>query len=187
MAKDDLAETMGKLLALLKPLEAEERQRVINATLMLLGDPSPTLEVSASQSAIAPTMPRGRPQRAAVWMKQNGITQNMIDQIFHIDGDRAEVVASAVPGSSNKERTLNAYLLAGAARLLGTGDPAFDDKFARELCGNFGCYDNTNHSKYMKDRGNRLAGSASTGWKLTAPGLTQAAALVKEMAAKQYE
>ena len=100
-------------------------------------------------------------------MKQNGLTSDMLDQVFHVDGEHVEVLAASVPGKTMKERTLNVYLLAGAARLLATGETAFDDKYARELCGNLGSYDPTNHAKYLKDRGNKLAGSASTGWKPT--------------------
>jgi len=181
MAKENIAETMTKLLALLTPLNPDERKRVINATLTLLGEPS----ASQSSYGAGATDADTRPQRAAVWLKQNALTSDVIDQVFHVDGEHVEVVASAVPGKSNKERTLNGYLLAGAARMLATGDATFDDRFAREVCGNLGCYDPTNHSKYLKDRGNKLAGSASTGWKLTGPGLTQAAALIKQMASRQ--
>jgi hypothetical protein len=179
MAKDKIAGTMTKVLSLLMPLEPEERQRVISATLTLLGEPADNSRVSAMSlmGGVA-----SRPQRAGVWMKQNGLTSDMLDQVFHVDGEHVEVLAPSVPGKTTKERTLNAYLLAGAARLLATGEPAFDDKYARELCAHLGSYDRTNHSRYLKDRGNKLAGSASTGWKLTGPGLSHTAALIKQMA-----
>jgi|ERR1041385_167762 hypothetical protein len=180
MAKADIAQTMTKLLGLLTPLEPEERQRVISATLTLLGDSAETARGASPLTSGGPTASQW--QRAGVWMKQNGLTPDMLDQVFHVDGDHVEVLASAVPGRTAKERTLNIYLLAGAARLLATGDAGFDDKYARELCTNLGSYDSTNHSKYLKDRGNNLAGSASTGWKLTGPGLKQAAGLIKQMA-----
>lgn len=181
MAKENIADAMTKLVALLTPFNSEERRRVIGAALTLLGD-APALGAAHIPSGGDLGKVGASSQRASAWMKRNGLTSDILDQVFHVDGEHVEVVASRVPGKSNKERTLNAYALAGAARLIAIGDSAFDDKYARELCGNLGCYDSTNHSKYLKERGNKLAGSASTGWKLTAPGLTHAAVVIKQLA-----
>jgi hypothetical protein len=71
--------------------------------------------------------------------------------------------------------------MAGIAKLLEAGDSSFDDKAARELCKSAGCFDNTNHSKYLGDKGNEFAGSKDKGWVLTAPGLKRGAALVKKI------
>ena len=184
MSKSNIAETMTKLLSLLTPLSSEERQRVISATLTLLGESTPSSASQGPHSSNAAVAAPAASQRAGLWMRQNSLSPELIDQVFHIDGEHVEVVASHVAGKTNKERTLNVYLLAGAAKLLGTGDSTFDDKFARELCGNLGCYDSTNHSRYLKDKGNKLAGSAATAWKLTTPGLTHAATLIKQMTEK---
>ncbi|GGK17241.1 hypothetical protein GCM10011394_28060 [Luteimonas terricola] len=74
---------------------------------------------------------------------------------------------------------MNTYLMLGIAAFLSTGEASFTDKDARELCEHFGCYDATNHAKYIKEFGNKITGSKSSGWKLTAPGLNAAAELVK--------
>jgi len=80
---------------------------------------------------------------------------------------------------------LNVYVMAGIAKLLEAGDPSFDDKTARDLCKSAGCFDNTNHSKYLVDKGNEFAGSKDKGWVLTAPGLKRGAALVKEISKEE--
>lgn len=180
MAKENVADAMMKIVTLLTPFTSEERQRMISAALTLLGDAPATGMKSFAGSGDQPIL-GGNSQRATAWMRQNGLTSHTLEQVFHIDGENVEVVAASVPGKSKKNQTLNAYALAGVARLIAVGDSTFEDKVARELCSNFGCYDSTNHSKYLKDRGNKLAGSASTGWKLTAPGLTHAAAVIKQM------
>jgi hypothetical protein len=63
---------------------------------------------------------------------------------------------------------------------LTTGDATFDDKAARQLCDDLGCYDSANHSVFMGDKGNLLTGSKKLGWKLTAPGLKHGANLIKQ-------
>jgi len=172
---------MTKMVALLEPLERDVRRRVIQATLTLLGDEGSSIS-GGTRAGVREDQPEGKfPRRAESWIRQHDLSEDELNHVFHVDGDHVEIVASRVAGKTNKERTLNAYILSGAARLLASGEPAFDDAAARESCRNFGCYDHTNHATYMKHRGNTLAGSKDSGWKLTAPGLTQAAALVKEM------
>jgi hypothetical protein len=182
MNKTSVTDATVKMVALLEPLDADIRRRVIHAALTLLGDEHPTKSESADTENDAPGSTGKFPRRAEAWMRQSGLTKNEINQVFHIDGEQVEVVASRIVGKTNKERTLNAYLLAGIGRLLGSGEASFDDKAARGLCSDLGCYDHTNHATYLKDKGNTLAGSKDSGWKLTSPGLAQAATLVREMA-----
>jgi hypothetical protein len=115
-------------------------------------------------------------------MKQNGVTEDNLSHVFHIDGGAAEVIAGEAPGKSDKEKTLNAFVLTGLAEFLQTGDPKFDDKAARALCKKLGCFGEGNHATYMKDRGNLLGGSKEGGWTLTGPGLKAGAELIKGMA-----
>jgi hypothetical protein len=69
--------------------------------------------------------------------------------------------------------------MAGLASLIGSGDPSFTDEQARALCVHFGCYDNGNHSTFVKALGNQATGSKTSGWKLTSPGLSAIAELIK--------
>jgi hypothetical protein len=181
MNKSNVTDTTVKMVALLEPFDADVRRRVIHATLTLLGDEHPTKSEGPDKKD-DPISTGHLPRRAESWMRQTGLTEDEINQVFHIDGDHVEVVASRIAGKTNKERTLNSYLLAGISRLLSSGEASFDDKAARTLCSELGCYDHTNHATYLKDKGNAMAGSKDVGWKLTSPGLAQAANLVREMA-----
>jgi hypothetical protein len=91
------------------------------------------------------------------------------------------VLGGSIPGKSSKEQTISAYILKGVAQLLATGEPTFDDKSARKLCEDLGCYNGPNHAVYMNKMGNSITGSKDKGWKLTAPGLKKGADLIKEM------
>jgi hypothetical protein len=179
MTTPNIAEAAVKIVEVLTPFGSEERHRAVHAALTLLGE-QPT-GAKGHDDGRADGDDRGLPRRAKAWLHQHGLKPEDLDQVFHRDGDRVEVIAAALPGHSTKERTLNAYLLTGVSQLIATGEPSFDDTAARNLCKNLGCYDDTNHATYVRDKGNRFAGSKDQGWKLTAPGLAQAAALVRQM------
>jgi hypothetical protein len=173
-----IAEAATKIVEILAPFETEERQRAVQAALTLLGEgPART----SSGGSGSDELDGGLPKRAGAWLHQHGLKREQLDEVFHCDGDNVEIIAASVPGHSNKERTLNAYLLAGISQLLAKGDASFGDGLARHVCRNLGCYDHTNHATYLKDKGNRFAGSKEQGWKLTGPGLAQAAGLIGQM------
>lgn len=183
MTNANITDVVRVVLEALTPLPTEDRKRVIQATLTLLGDTSINSssgtknETDESDEEI-PSIPG----RAKTWMRQNDISNDELQQIFHITDGEINLIASEIPGKSTKEKTLNVYILSGAAKLLATGEPIFDDKFSRALCQQAGCYDPTNHAAYLKTKGNGLSGSKDKGWTLTAPGLKQSATLIKEMA-----
>src|SRR5207302_3770205 len=157
MTTPNNAQAAIKIVELLAPFESEERQRVVHAALTLLGEP--TTSIGTRKGAREIEDDNDVPNRAKTWLNQHNLAPENLDEVFHRDGDRVELIAASIPGHSNKERTLNAYLLTGICHLLRTGDPSFDDKAARQLCKNLGCYDHTNHATYLKDKGNRFAGS----------------------------
>lgn len=177
-------EIVGDIVELLKPFDSVERARVIQASLTLLGDAVPIGQArvgadggAEDDTGEAPALPL----RARSWMKQNAISREDLQQVFHLEDGSAEVIAGDIPGKSKREKTYAAYILTGLSKLLSTGSAAFDDKSARTLCESSGCYDPANHSVHIKHRGNEFTGTKEKGWTLTAPGLKRAAALVMEM------
>jgi len=178
-----LTTAMSKVVELLSPLSSEERKRVVQAAFALLGEdatpnPSSPSAKNHADDASSDALPIAHPT-ANQWLKRNGITQEQLEQHLYFDGGTAKVIS--LPGNASKRihQVMNTYLMLGFAAFLSTGEAAFTDKDARELCEHFGCYDATNHAKYIKEFGNKITGSKSSGWKLTAPGLTAAAELVK--------
>lgn len=177
------AEIASEIVDLLTPLSSDDRQRVFRAALVLLGEtPSANLQSNANvETNNGSDVGTGLPHKAQIWMKQNGISEQQLQQVFHLDGGNAEVIAADIPGKNKKEKTLNAYTLVGLSRLLASGDSAFDDKSARALCVSSGCYDASNHAATMKDKGNTFTGTKDGGWTLTAPGLKHGSDLVKSL------
>jgi hypothetical protein len=186
MTKKKTTEIVSEIVELLTPIESDERLRVIQASATLLGEnffnnSSRAGADSANPAETAESEASTMPSRARTWMKQNGISLEEVQQIFHLENGGAEVIAGEIPGKNKKDMTYNAYVLSGLAKFLSTGVPKFDDKAARALCVSSGCYDKANHSVTIKDRGNEFTGNKKDGWELTAPGLKRAAVLIKEM------
>ena len=183
----NLAEATAKIVDVLTTFSTEERLRIVKASLTLLGDefnpPSASSRgpKESDQSNNDPDSDNPEVHSLAQqWMRKNGVTSEQLEHFFHFD--QGQVIPISLPGSatSKREQTANAYLTVGLARYLASGDTSFSDAEARKFCEQSGCYDNANHTKSVKALKNRVTGSKSAGWKLTAPGLTAAADLVKQ-------
>lgn len=182
MAKKSITEVVSTIVAELEHFSSEERQRAVSASMTLLGETAlASKPIGASTQVDEEEGPSNFSGRGRAWMKQNGISTEQLNQVFHWTDEGVEVIAAEIPGKNNKEKVRAAYILLGVARLLPSGTPNFDDKSARELCTKLGLYDQTNHTKYMKG-GNEFTGSKDRGWVLTAPGLKKGAALISEIA-----
>lgn len=183
MAKS-ITDATIKVHAILEPFESEERQRVMSAALILLGDQPVQRQLAASNQAGGETQDEPSdtgdlPVAASRWVKKHGLNRETLEHYFHFDGGAVEPIELPGDAKGKREKTINTYLMQGIAALLQSGGAAFDDSDARTQCTEFGCYDGANHGSTLKKFGNLIAGSKSNGWKLTAPGLTAAANLVK--------
>jgi hypothetical protein len=186
-----LTEATAKVFAILDPLPPEDRHKVINAVLMLLGEApgrAPT-SVAAPATALLPMASTdadggliGLSPQAKGWARKNRVTMEELSQYFHIDEAEVQVPGIPADGRNKKEQVVVCYIFQGLAAFLRTGDSSFTDDDARELCKREGCYDPTNHTKAYKDFGNRLVGAHKTGWKLTRRGEEEAAKLIKSSA-----
>jgi len=182
MAKTKPAEIVGKIVDLLTPFTSEERGRVISAALTLLGEGSSKHGIDKNSEGDDDDHRDtfiNLSGKVKSWQKQNGVTGDQLAQMFHIADGKADVIAGEMPGKNKKEQTLNAYVLAGVAQFISTGEPKFTDKDARSLCVAAGCYDSPNHAVTLKAKGNWFTGSKDKGWVLTAPGLKHATTLLK--------
>ena len=189
MSENKTTDVLVKVVELLTPLTSEERQRVVKAALTLIGETDLNLatnddEVSAAADQAGQQSLDFVP-KVRNWLKQNGIVMEELQEIFYFSGDDIEFISSDVTGNDNKEKTHNVYVISGVTKFLLDGIGTFDDKDARDLCKNLGCYDVNNHGTYMKNIGKVVTGSKSKGWTLTVPGLNKAASLIKEMGKSQ--
>jgi hypothetical protein len=177
-------EALPKLVQILSGLSALEREKAISAAKILLAESVPSA-IRASQE-VPPTEAEeysgGIAPKAATWLRKNQISREQLDQIFSLDDNTFDVIAAKMPGKSKRQQTVEAYIICGLKAFLQTGEPNFTDKGGRQLCQKIGCYDRPNHYNYIKAFGNRIGGAKDSGWKLTNPGLTDAAQLIKQIA-----
>lgn len=168
----------------LKPLDFAERRRTVEAAMHYLGEaPVTKLDLPSNGSPEeTPSNMAGIPQTAVTWAKQNNITADEIDQVFHFGANGTFDIHDA-PGKTKKEKTLNTYILTGLGKWLASGEASFDDALARNFCTLIGCYDAANHASHLKDyKGPEFTGDKNKGYTLTTPGKKKGASLVKELA-----
>ena len=176
-------DAVPKLVHLLDPLSPDDRQRAIAAAMILFGQ-SPSSGGTSQKNAAAEAQHElgdDLSQKSIAWAKKNGVTRELLDHVFAIDADSIAVIAGSMPDSGKRKQTVQAYILCGLASFLKTGEVSFADADARALCNKVGCYDMANHGAYTKGFGNLIHGSKGTGWKLTNPGLIEAAQIVKRL------
>jgi len=115
-------------------------------------------------------------------LEQAGFDLESLQDVFHFDDGSFKVIVPDLPGSSNRQKVGNAYLLQGFADFLLTGSAKFSDEDARGLCRNYGVYDPPNHSNSLKELKQEMIGSKAGGWTLTMPGKSRALKVVSEAA-----
>ncbi len=181
MSKINVAEIVGKLIEILTPLESEERLRVVQATMTLLGETKITPPVDDIDGGLDNNEVKNLTVRTQTWMKQNKISFEELQQVFHFDDGEVAIIASEIPGKDKKAKTYSAYILTGIAQLLLNGEAKFTDESARKLCQTSGVYDSKNHAKHLRNKKNEFTGTKDRGWTLTSPGLKRGGQLVKEL------
>jgi hypothetical protein len=181
MEKLKLTDITKQMVELLEPFESDERQKIVQASMTLLGDNFVTQKTVKETINESIDGKENLSEQAKIWMKQNQISSEHLQNVFHIAEGKAEVIVSEILGNDGKSKTINAYILQGVASCVMSGDSKFDDKSARALCIKLGCYSLGNHALYIKGIGNKATGSKDSGWTLTGPGLKYAAQLIKEL------
>jgi hypothetical protein len=181
----DLKTLVTGLYDLLEPADPAERKKAIKAAMTMLGDDASVADQKPEKRAAGAADDDDNgdgseyPVKARQWMGKYNVTEEHINNVLHVENGSAEVVAHEAPGSSGKQKTINAYVLTGISQLFATGEAKFDDKSARAVCKSMGCLDESNHAYNLKGKGNLIGGSKDSGWTLTGPGLKSGAELVK--------
>lgn len=178
----NLPDVVGEIYKLLDPLDSTDRKKVIKSAMTLLGENSGVGETATINNESRNEDDGSKfGSKATRWLSQNGITISAIDEIFHKEGEKVEVIVGDVPGQGKKSKTQNCYLISGVRSLLEFDEPKFFEADTVSLCKHMGCYDQANHAKTRSDFGNIIAGSKTSGYTLPAPGLRAAAELIKTM------
>ncbi|MBK8009409.1 MAG: hypothetical protein IPK23_14055 [Rhizobiales bacterium] len=163
MGFDKTSDVVGKVVSLLTPLSSEERKRAVAAALMILGEGAQPVVLDGGEDDNVGGTASAMSARARSWAKQNKLSDDELQQVFDISGAEVAIIAAEIPGKNTAEKTVNSYVLSGVSSFLLSGDPSFTDKAGRDTCEALGCYDYTNHAKYMKAKGNKFSGTKDKG------------------------
>lgn len=118
---------------------------------------------------------------AQKWLRRNGIQIDKLSSIFSLGVDEIDLVAKTVPGDSKAAKMHSVLLLKGIAAYLSTGAARITHEQLKETCLHYNAYDSANFAAHMKDFAAEASGSKETGYTLTARGLTNATAVVKQV------
>ncbi|MGQ0728129.1 hypothetical protein [Acidovorax sp.] len=182
----NLAQATAKVVEIISAFSSEERLRIVRASLTLLGDEFNTPPTGQMAQRLSDQRVDEDPNNSKVhslaqqWMRKNGLKTEQLEHYFHFDQGHVVPIALLGGATSKREQTINAYITVGIAHFLASGEASFTDADARRFCEQSGCYDGANHAKSITALKNRVTGSKSTGWKLTSPGLTAGADLIKQ-------
>jgi hypothetical protein len=179
--QNDTTTALTAIIAALTPLNSDERKRTVGAAMMFLGETHITKELPPAGDPEGGDE-IGLPAHVQKWMKQNGVSADEMEQVFHFNNDGTVDLLDA-PGKTKKDKMLNTYLLTGLGKFLATNERNFEDADARANCEKFACYDQANHAAHMRDREkSEFTGEKTKGYTLTNPGVKRCAVLIKELA-----
>ena len=178
-----LPDIVGEIYKLIEPLESSDRLKVVKSAMTLLGEGASAVDVAYESGEVDGRGAESKfGTKATRWMKQYGISDSELEEIFHKEGDAVEIIVHEVSGEGKRGKSRSCYLLSGVRALLASDEPKFTELDAVNLCKQMGCHDQPNHAKTRDSFGNVVAGSKQSGWTLPGPGLRAAAELVKAMA-----
>jgi hypothetical protein len=181
VADNDETDPLAAIVKALKPLKSEDRLRTVRAAMLYLDETWNAEHRSGPVSPDQPAATGGYSQKGNKWVKDNEISGEALERVFHFNDDGSFEVVS-VPGRSKRDKAQNAYILTGVGALLTTGNPSFADASARGFCEQRGCYDSPNHAGTIK-KCDGLIGGKKKGYTVTSVGLKTGAELVKQLAA----
>lgn len=183
---------IGEVYTAVKQLEPEAQARVlsyvaqklnISAQIMGRGAQKPIGappftgdQESDSEGDLEGVSPAGRK-----WMTRNGFDASELGTIFSLGVDEIDLVAKSVPGTTKVQRMRNVFLLKGIAAYLGTGIAKFTHEQMKEACLHYDAFDAGHFANLLKSFSPDVSGGKDIGYTLTARGLSEATALVKEM------
>jgi hypothetical protein len=177
------AELALQIYNLLIDRQPDVRQRVLSSVMTLLGDqPLSSTAQSPVSMSVEGLDELSLGPRALKWIQRNGLSREMLEEVFHLSDSEKEIIASEVPGASRREMTANCYLLSGIRGLLRQDTPTLDETETIAVCKRLAAYDKNNHTVNRNSVGNRMSGTKPT-FTLTGPGELAAAELVKQMTA----
>ena len=110
--------SLGAIVGVLSPLTSEERVRVVRAAMAFLGEELPGAATAAAADQAITSI--GLPPKAMLWMKQNALTDDQLEQAFHIADGAADFIGT-LPGANKREQSLNAYVMAGSRAIVDEG------------------------------------------------------------------
>lgn len=193
-------EAQRQLYLALKDVDKSAQLRILRSYAEMLGmslslpsdigpppDNSTAVESSPSSSTISSDTITDEQESDGInpvalrWIRRIGFSVQDLQSLFSLGIDEIDLVAKTVPGKSVRERLRNVLLLKGAAAYLSTGAARVPGEQLREAALHYKAYDQPNFAKHMKSLASEVGGNKSSGYTLTARGLSSATELIQQL------
>ena len=112
-------------------------------------------------------------------MQRSGFTVDQLGHLFSLGADEIDLVSKSVPGNSKSARVRSIVILKGLASYLSSGVPRISAEQIKEACLHYDAFDSNNHAKYLKNMSTEVTGGKSSGYSLTARGITAGTELIR--------
>jgi hypothetical protein len=125
--------------------------------------------------------PRKGTKDFALFCQQHDVTEEQLLKVFHFEEDVCRIIVRDLKEKQKAPQQIRLGLLSGIRNLYLDGTPLVSRQLLRELCRQYGAYDSPNFAANMKKHKD-LFFTKGEDWKLTTPGLAEAAKVIEDLA-----
>jgi hypothetical protein len=120
------------------------------------------------------------PPQFELFCKQYDVTRDQLAQVYHFEDDECGIIVKSLGVTPKAKKQGRLGLLIGVQSLYSTGKPLVLKDNLIEACKSYDGYDASNFAANMKSHKNLFV-AHDQDWKLTQPGLGEAAKLIREL------
>ena len=138
--------------------------------------------VGGRSSGTATALKGGGAQKSFSVFLASHKLENSFESVFELEAGKCQIIIKDLKETTTAKKQVRLALLLGIKNLAEKGIPEVPSEELRTLCQEYSCYDSPNFSTHMKKQKNLFLPQAKD-WKLTTPGMNEAANVIRGFSA----